>query len=154
MFTTCGHSFCTQCIENLIENKEQVFCPIDQTQHQIYEWDQGLKCFPVNHHILKILRDLKKDLPYDICIQHGKSLEMVCKYDYTLICSDCILFGWHKGHSYSKGEEFIEYLKEYTELKLELIHKEHARFDEFYDELKQDIKESKANHSQKIILFF
>lgn len=47
LFTQCGHSFCKQCIQELIED-ENIICPEDGELMTTYKIDLGIKNFPIN----------------------------------------------------------------------------------------------------------
>lgn len=42
------------------------------------------------------------------CKTHNRPLELVCLKDRTRVCTDCALFGKHKGHKLLKFEEAIK----------------------------------------------
>lgn len=42
----------------------------------------------------------------NFCMEHKKIAELVCMTDLKTICSDCVLFGFHKEHDYKKYEVF------------------------------------------------
>lgn len=42
------------------------------------------------------------------CAEHQSKAQLVCLTDRKIICTNCALFGVHKGHDYLKFEEFIE----------------------------------------------
>lgn len=48
LFGSCGHSFCTKCIQNLITGQEQIFCPIDNLICDFYKLDKGINSLPIN----------------------------------------------------------------------------------------------------------
>lgn len=42
------------------------------------------------------------------CTEHQTVANMVCLTDHKIICSNCALFGVHKGHDYCKFDHFLE----------------------------------------------
>ena len=42
------------------------------------------------------------------CTEHQTVANMVCLTDHKVICSNCALFGIHKGHDYCKFDDFKE----------------------------------------------
>lgn len=42
------------------------------------------------------------------CTEHQTVANMVCLTDHKVICSNCALFGVHKGHDYCKFDHFLE----------------------------------------------
>lgn len=46
--------------------------------------------------------------PHQFCTEHQTVANMVCLTDLKVICSNCALFGVHKGHDYCKFEHFRE----------------------------------------------
>lgn len=41
-----------------------------------------------------------------ICLEHQAIADLICHTDQKIICSNCALFGVHKGHNYVKFEDF------------------------------------------------
>lgn len=57
MFTSCGHTLCSKCIQAIIlREEEKLSCPLDKITHPIFSRDKGLKCFPVNQNIVGVLK--------------------------------------------------------------------------------------------------
>ena len=55
------------------------------------------------------------------CREHQTVANMVCLTDHKVICSNCALFGVHKGHDYCKFENFREKCQmKFKELKTEM----------------------------------
>lgn len=152
LFPNCGQSFCSQCIQGLIDNSDTTLrCPEDQVECQFFNKKIGISCFPLNFALYRLLKQRTvsdknqspKETPFknrkkiggDICVEHQKNKDLVCLTDKAVICSDCILFGVHKGHDYMRTREFVK------ELKGKLI-----GFDHKFDGLKYRdcLKEEKA----------
>lgn len=58
---------------------------------------------------------------HHFCTEHQTIANMVCLTDYKVICSNCALFGVHKGHDYCKFDSFKEKCQvKFKELKTEM----------------------------------
>lgn len=73
-----------------------------------------------------------EDSPTHFCLEHRTISNLVCLTDQKIICSNCALFGVHKGHDYIKLENF----KNNCRSKLKNIQNEFAkiRFNRFLRE--------------------
>ena len=45
---TCGHTFCSSCLYDIIINNDEVFCPEDNVKYIFYNKETGLESFPLN----------------------------------------------------------------------------------------------------------
>ena len=131
LFPNCGHTFCSRCILDMIDQtEEELMCPEDQVVCQFFNKNAGLGCFPLNfalHRMIKqkqlpsppveqkeeeeIIEEVEEEEIIEkkeeyFCNDHNKKSELVCMTDKKLICTDCVLFGIHKNHEYVKMEEF------------------------------------------------
>lgn len=131
LFPNCGHSFCSECIQQLIDRSDEVIrCPEDKVECQFFNKKVGISCFPLNFALYRLLKQRnlsskpKKDTPQSqrgsvkprkmelqVCAEHSKVCDLVCLTDKKIICSDCILFGVHKGHQYTRMKDFQKELK-------------------------------------------
>lgn len=156
LFPSCGHTFCSKCIQTLISAESNiVFCPEDQIQCEFYQRERGINSFPLNFAIIKLIKD-KKDPPappqqfllakkpsikqkINFCLDHKKVTELICLTDQKTICSECVLFGLHKAHEYIKPEVFKQQVKnELTDLQ--------KKMDSFRDV--QSVPEQKSGERQ------
>ena len=114
----------------MIKQEELSFtCPEDDIECSNFKKDIGISCFPLNFTLYRILKKhqkqentLKKESPKKetvkeekkglVCNEHNKCIELVCLTDKKLICTDCVLFGVHKNHCYTKLEEFKKEARE------------------------------------------
>lgn len=125
LFPNCGHTFCTVCIQGMIDEHEDVlYCPEDNVECQFFNKTVGMGCFPLNFalHRLMTQKGGKKGLTTldrldaknkdeepvngNYCTEHSKSCELVCLTDRKVICTDCVLFGAHKNHQYTRMDDF------------------------------------------------
>ena len=112
----CGHSFCQSCVEQLIKNSKEPSCPEDGKLVTSYTEYKGLSSFPLNYSLKKILLNKAVDTTKDnrindysgiqFCSKHKKVSDLICYSDLSVICSDCALFGDHKGHDFVKNDSF------------------------------------------------
>ena len=135
LFPNCGHTICSECIQELIDESEDVIrCPEDNMECQFFNKKVGISCFPLNFALYRLLKQrlqTKKEQSGTgqpqkgeqavykprrssmlICPEHHKPFELVCRTDYKVICSDCILFGSHKGHDYTRSKELQKEIKQ------------------------------------------
>jgi len=88
---TCGHTICAKCLQNTFHyNKLQ--CPFDKSK-----FPHGLTrdSFTTNYALLDLIGE---NSIWEICQLHNKRLELMCSEDKQKLCSECALFGNHKGH--------------------------------------------------------
>ncbi len=121
LFPSCGHSFCSSCLRELISNSPlKVVCPDDNIVCDFYVPEKGIKCFPVNFALQKYLtlqtldKLQKKRLKVkneDYCEEHHQKLKLICISDQKLICSDCVIFGDHKDHDFKNFSQFRKDVK-------------------------------------------
>ena len=125
LFPNCGHTFCSACIQSLIDQAEDaLYCPEDEVECQFFNKAIGIGCFPMNFALHRMLtqkssrglapkplkpnRGLKKDECVSLvyCNDHSKLCDLICMTDRKLICTDCVLFGSHKKHHYTRMDDF------------------------------------------------
>ena len=136
LFGNCGHTFCTECIENLIrKNPLEIKCPKDDLIYEYYNTKLGINSFPQNFALQNLIKkkdsfqEIDKDLKKknsqkqifeveknknnleeikkeNFCEEHEKKADVICITDKQIICTDCILFGNHKNHEYNKINDF------------------------------------------------
>ncbi|KAJ4458956.1 hypothetical protein PAPYR_5244 [Paratrimastix pyriformis] len=51
--------------------------------------------------------DVRVLAPSRMCPEHDKELELYCMEDRVIVCSHCMIFGAHKGHSCIKFPEAV-----------------------------------------------
>lgn len=61
-----------------------------------------------------------KEDPTNLCHEHGRKLEIVCINDRVRICSNCALFGKHRGHDIREEPDVVAEITERTELLIEM----------------------------------
>lgn len=117
ILTFCGHTFCSQCLSFWLRSPNSSFsCPEDGQIFEPLGSSAELDFFPCNFAIINLLRS-QKDLANEkasaqVCAKHKKPLDVVCLEDKASICSDCALFGSHKGHSCKRKSDFLADCKE------------------------------------------
>lgn len=57
LFVSCGHTFCEDCLVKILENKEEVICPIDNIQNPYVDKEKGVSGFPINFALRKIVKN-------------------------------------------------------------------------------------------------
>ena len=111
------------------QTEEELACPEDGVTCQFFNKEVGIGCFPLNFALHKMLRQKEKEKPEEpiekkksppttkkpvsglFCDEHSKKCELICLTDYKIVCTDCIIFGIHKNHQYSKVEDFQKEVK-------------------------------------------
>jgi len=104
---SCGHSVCLPCLQQLLQEVYNPCCPLDKKP---FTWEfNGIDSFPTNY----LQRDLSKESgEYDICSAHQKKTKFICLNDQTLVCTDCLIFGHHKGHDAKPLSDFKEKMEQ------------------------------------------
>ena len=57
---------------------------------------------------------------HNLCKQHGKPLDVICITCKERICSNCALFGNHKGHDVRAEQEVLDQINLRTECLMEM----------------------------------
>uniref|UniRef100_A0A7N8YGM2 Zinc-binding protein A33-like n=1 Tax=Mastacembelus armatus TaxID=205130 RepID=A0A7N8YGM2_9TELE len=110
----CGHSFCRQCITDVLSVKQQ--CPHCRTDVSI-----DVKCLPTSH-ILRSLAEKAKEIGLliskvaDLCPEHEEKLKLFCVTDQQLVCIICRDGERHEGHKFKPVKEAAASLRQ------ELVH--------------------------------
>jgi hypothetical protein len=65
--------------------------------------------------------DLKSHDDEDLCSEHGRKREIICIKDRSRICSNCALFGNHKGHDVRMEQEVVGEITVRTDLLIEMF---------------------------------
>jgi len=108
----CGHSVCKGCL-NQIMKKTRPQCPLDYS----YLSKDLRPLISTNFLAISLLE--AKDQSSQ-CELHNASQNLICLNDATSVCSDCVIFGDHKGHDIMRISEFEEATKK-KKAQLELI---------------------------------
>lgn len=83
------------------------------------------------------------------CLEHRIPADLVCHTDQKIICSNCALFGTHKGHNYVKFSEFKQDCRSKLQsLRSELKKTKFRRFlregEKEADQLREKVKDKKV----------
>lgn len=81
------------------------------------------------------------------CSEHQSKAELICLTDRKIICTNCALFGVHKGHNYKKFGEFMEECR-HKLASLELCDK-NGKLKDFVDAKKEHIAKIQRRISEK-----
>lgn len=102
LLPNCGHSICQKCILSAqSNNQQQIFCPFDNIPYSlINEFNDNIY----------LLEEIKKNIIeenenvsiYDNCKIHDRNLELFCFKCKKEVCTNCVLFGDHREHSYEQ----------------------------------------------------
>ncbi|KAG8507260.1 E3 ubiquitin-protein ligase TRIM38 [Galemys pyrenaicus] len=94
----CGHSFCRQCITDILEktnpvtSSQQIFlCPLCRTPFQ----RESLRPNKQLENLTETIRELERE---SLCEEHGEQLHLFCEDDGQLICWRCERSPQHQGH--------------------------------------------------------
>ncbi|XP_037374864.1 E3 ubiquitin-protein ligase TRIM38-like [Talpa occidentalis] len=94
----CGHSFCRQCIDNIIGQQYFVTsfiwrarCPLCQTSLQ-------RESVRPNKHLENLIERIQELERERLCEEHGEQLCLFCEDDEQLICWRCERSPQHRGH--------------------------------------------------------
>jgi len=110
----CGHTFCSQCILQLIKRSEGFKCPVCKKLRS----HSSLDDFPPDW----ILREsVEKSLEFEFCKDHKKELQYICIEDKVKVCIDCALFGSHKKHDVKPLVEFKSKIEQRVQKLNELL---------------------------------
>jgi hypothetical protein len=86
------------------------------------------------------------------CSEHQMNADLICLTDRTIICTNCALFGVHKGHNYMKLEDFINQCK--SKLKEIISYSKDDKLLKFMSGNKENISKIQNKiHSKKEELF-
>lgn len=81
----------------------------------------------------------KSESAGQICSEHQSKAQLVCLTDRKVICTNCALFGVHKGHHYMKFEEFVTDCR--AKVKLVAAAAKKGGFEEFLSEKQRCLRE-------------
>jgi len=97
----CGHTICSKCLTQILENPNSTKCPLDNQRFSIHQ--VGIESFPVNF-IVKQLFD--KTPSKTLCETHNEKLRLMCLTDKCAVCDACAFSGDHKGHQIKPVKKF------------------------------------------------
>lgn len=173
MFSNCGHTFCVQCLLDLIENRstDTVSCFEEEDQCPGVKVQKGIDSFPINKFILQHLKKKQEQRKLSnkttennkICVVHKKIVDIVCLSDAVAICSDCALFGKHKSHEFLSYTNFqMQFEEKLSRIEIEVYKLKSKPFSEnfkFYIEtvkskikLKQELLKSEINSAYEKLI--
>ncbi|KAJ4461511.1 putative tripartite motif-containing protein 10 [Paratrimastix pyriformis] len=117
----CSHNACSRCASRV--TGPILTCPLCQTPTPVGEWKKNtaltalLAMFRPSGGGALTLRqspvppspmpDVRVLAPSRMCPEHDKELELYCMEDRVIVCSHCMIFGAHKGHSCIKFPEAV-----------------------------------------------
>lgn len=130
LFPNCGHTFCSTCIQEMIDDTDDMLsCPEDNIECQFFNKAVGIGCFPLNYALHRFLvqnsgkratitlerletKPIEEEFAnVNYCNDHSKVCELICLTDRKVICTDCVLFGLHKSHQYTRMDDFKKEVK-------------------------------------------
>ena len=88
ILTKCGHSYCEECIEELLNNSK-VKCPACG----LVSTADAADSFPINQSLIAFAGTSE-----DLCNLHGKRFEAYCTNDKEVLCVNCLLESTHRHH--------------------------------------------------------
>jgi ribosomal protein S27E len=109
----CGHSFCTQCLTDLVSSstpQHSITCPRCRALTRLGlggfgggkpDDAQGVQALPRNFDLLDVLTQMTattNNKPTTCEAHKGKRLKYWCDQDDTAVCTSCLLIGAHRGH--------------------------------------------------------
>lgn len=89
LLVRCGHTLCAACLTHQVKNGGRVHCPEDGICYSA----KDSTTFPTNSAVIDLI-----ERKASTCRSHGKLHEFFCSTDLCEICSECAIFGEHKGH--------------------------------------------------------
>lgn len=100
LLPNCGHSICQNCIITARSiNEQQIYCPFDNIPYPLAN--------KFNDNIY-LLDEIKKSIVLENsssgnnCEIHDRNLELFCLKCKKEVCTNCVLFGDHREHSYEQ----------------------------------------------------
>jgi len=134
IFPFCGHTFCSACINNFLENTPDniITCPLDKIPYLVR--NKIVSAFPVNYALKSIAEE--REAKYPICEEHGKEIEFLCISDKTRICGVCAITGPHQPHNFKLINQFyaeVEEKKNRLEATLTQINSYHKEWKDIYE---------------------
>ncbi|XP_054554363.1 E3 ubiquitin-protein ligase TRIM38-like isoform X3 [Talpa occidentalis] len=107
----CGHSFCRQCIEVILENLQgtsslrEPQCPLCRTPFQ----RASLRSNTQLENLIQTLKEIDRER---LCEEHGERLHLFCEDDGQPICLLCERSPQHRGHRMALVEDVYPGYKE------------------------------------------
>jgi len=96
----CGHTICSNCLQNLLNNPNFRKCPFDTLAFPNSQ--NSLTSFPINFLVIGLLEQKNNTL----CKAHlGEKLKLICLTENKKICCECAKDGEHRGHRIKKIKE-------------------------------------------------
>lgn len=91
----CGHNFCHQCIEDIIENQDvwsqQRYCPLCRRMFD----KNSLRPNKQLENLIETIELMETDM---LCEKHGEQLHLFCENDGQVICWSCDQSPLHRRH--------------------------------------------------------
>lgn len=91
----CGHNFCRQCIEGIIENQDvwsqQMYCPLCRRMFD----KNSLRPNKQLENLIGTIELMETDM---LCEKHGEQLHLFCENDGQVICWACDQSPLHRRH--------------------------------------------------------
>src|SRR5690349_21770240 len=100
---TCGHTFCSKCINDIMKRFNTFQCPTDRKIFNNPSKDLNL--FPINFFVQALIEER---MNYEICQVHKQKLRLICINDSCKVCDDCVFNGKHKGHDIKSSKKIFD----------------------------------------------
>ncbi|XP_037376657.2 E3 ubiquitin-protein ligase TRIM38-like isoform X2 [Talpa occidentalis] len=147
MSIDCGHSFCRECITDLLVNQRQgtsspkrSHCPLCRAPFK----KDNLRPIKQLENLIECLKELERER---LCEEHGEQLHLFCEDDGQLICWRCERSPQHRGHTTELVEEAALGYREIFQKALTELREEENQ----YQSLKLTTKEQIRQWREKIV---
>ena len=85
MMNCCGENVCSDCLTNILQDRNQFRCPFDGTPYVIIEGNA--EAFTINPTLKRLLEHKEGK---ELCKDHQEELRFKCLADNQTICDTCI----------------------------------------------------------------
>ncbi|XP_043942074.1 zinc-binding protein A33-like isoform X2 [Protopterus annectens] len=109
----CGHNFCRSCIDRVWESKKQPSCPECREECTAGKYAMNRLLANVIKRVQIQCEKEERPSPCEkdqFCMEHNKRLELFCKDDDILVCSQCV--PEHHGHTFLTLQKALDMYKE------------------------------------------